>query len=175
MTGTARLLFAMASARVVLALVARPPATLARVATRSGRFAPLMSSSDKGDDHFDFLCIGGGSGGIGGARRAAPYGAKVGVIERKGTSGLGGTCVNVGCVPKKVMFNAAMTNEFIHEAHHMKFEGDAEKIKFNWGEMKKIRDAYVTRLNGIYERNLEVRSNDAVAQKGLSCLHNNEE
>lgn len=155
MTGTARLLFAMASARVVLALVARPPATLARVATRSGRFAPLMSSSDKGDDHFDFLCIGGGSGGIGGARRAATYGAKVGVIERKGTSGLGGTCVNVGCVPKKVMFNAAMTNEFIHEAHHMKFEGDADKIKFNWGEMKKIRDAYVVRLNGIYERNLE--------------------
>lgn len=54
---------------------------------------------------FDYLVIGGGSGGLASARRAAGHGAKVAVIER---ARLGGTCVNVGCVPKKVMFNTAM-------------------------------------------------------------------
>lgn len=49
--------------------------------------------------HFDYLVIGGGSGGVASARRAAAYGAKVGLVEYKA---LGGTCVNVGCVPKKV-------------------------------------------------------------------------
>ena len=58
-----------------------------------------MSSGDDEYD-FDYLVIGAGSGGIASARRAATYGAKVGVIEK---GRLGGTCVNVGCVPKKVM------------------------------------------------------------------------
>lgn len=49
--------------------------------------------------HFDYLVIGGGSGGVASARRAASYGVKVGLVEYKA---LGGTCVNVGCVPKKV-------------------------------------------------------------------------
>ena len=53
----------------------------------------------KGLDHFDYLVIGGGSGGVATAKRAAGYGAKVGLIER---AAMGGTCVNVGCVPKKV-------------------------------------------------------------------------
>ena len=52
----------------------------------------------------DYLVIGGGSGGIASARRAAQYGKKVAIIENKT---VGGTCVNVGCVPKKVMFNLA--------------------------------------------------------------------
>ena len=53
---------------------------------------------------FDFIVIGVGSGGLAAARRAAKYGKKVCVIENKR---LGGTCVNVGCVPKKIMFTAA--------------------------------------------------------------------
>ena len=52
----------------------------------------------------DYLVIGAGSGGIASARRAAQYGKKVAIIENKR---VGGTCVNVGCVPKKVMFNLA--------------------------------------------------------------------
>ena len=51
-------------------------------------------------DHYDYLVIGGGSGGIASARRAAQWGAKVAVVER---GALGGTCVNVGCIPKKLM------------------------------------------------------------------------
>src|SRR5208283_300655 len=53
---------------------------------------------------FDLISVGGGSGGLACAQRAAEYGAKVAVIE---SGRLGGTCVNVGCVPKKVMWNAA--------------------------------------------------------------------
>src|SRR5437763_1558671 len=52
---------------------------------------------------YDYLVIGGGSGGLASARRASNYGFKVGLIESCGR--LGGTCVNVGCVPKKIMFN----------------------------------------------------------------------
>jgi glutathione reductase (NADPH) len=52
---------------------------------------------------YDYLVIGGGSGGVASARRAASYGFKVGLVE---SGRLGGTCVNVGCVPKKVMWNA---------------------------------------------------------------------
>ena len=62
----------------------------------------------EGGNHYDYLVIGGGSGGLASARRAAGYGAKVAVVER---ARLGGTCVNVGCVPKKVMFNAATVAE----------------------------------------------------------------
>ena len=63
--------------------------------------------------HYDLLVIGGGSGGLACAKRAAGYGASVGIIEG---DRYGGTCVNVGCVPKKVMYNAAHVAETIHEA-----------------------------------------------------------
>jgi glutathione reductase (NADPH) len=53
---------------------------------------------------YDFLVVGAGSGGLGAARRAAMFGKKVAMIENRE---IGGTCVNVGCVPKKIMFNLA--------------------------------------------------------------------
>lgn len=56
---------------------------------------------------YDYLVLGGGSGGIASARRAAMHGAKVAIIE---SGRLGGTCVNVGCVPKKVMWNTGKNN-----------------------------------------------------------------
>ncbi len=101
--------------------------------------------------HFDYLVIGGGSGGLASARRAARHGAKVGLIE---SGRLGGTCVNVGCVPKKVMWNAASIAEALHDARDYGFE--AEAGRFDWNRVKAARDAYVQRLNGIYARNLGV-------------------
>ncbi|HAA54900.1 MAG TPA: glutathione-disulfide reductase [Myxococcales bacterium] len=98
---------------------------------------------------FDYLVIGGGSGGMASARRAASYGAKVCLIEG---GRLGGTCVNVGCVPKKVMWNAAMIAEAIHDAKDYGF--DVELTQFHWERLKSSRDAYVKRLNGIYDRNV---------------------
>ncbi|MEM7193551.1 MAG: glutathione-disulfide reductase [Pseudomonadota bacterium] len=101
-------------------------------------------------DQYDFIVIGGGSGGIASARRAAEYGANVAVIE---SGALGGTCVNVGCVPKKVMWNASQVAETLSLAPSYGF--DISVKGFNWPSLKGARDAYVSRLNGIYERNLE--------------------
>ncbi|KAJ2002873.1 Glutathione reductase [Coemansia thaxteri] len=99
---------------------------------------------------FDFIVIGGGSGGLACARRAASYGAKVAVVE--GSGRLGGTCVNVGCVPKKVMFNGGSIVEAIEDAKHYGISVPSHTL--DWGFLKKARDEYVKRLNGIYERNV---------------------
>jgi len=98
---------------------------------------------------FDLISVGGGSGGLACAQRAAEYGAKTAVIE---PHRLGGTCVNVGCVPKKVMWNAAGVALSLHDARDYGFEVKAGMN--DWAELKRKRDAYVLRLNGIYERNL---------------------
>ncbi|KAI8977493.1 hypothetical protein BDF20DRAFT_875179 [Mycotypha africana] len=106
---------------------------------------------------FDYIVIGGGSGGLASARRASNiYGAKVALIEAQ--QRLGGTCVNVGCVPKKVMWNAASVAEALRDAKAYGFESNING-KFNWSYFKEKRDGYVRRLNGIYEKNL---SNDGV-------------
>lgn len=68
-----------------------------------------------GQTHFTYFVIGGGSGGVASARRAASYGATVGIAE---CSRWGGTCVNVGCVPKKIMWWAATVSEVLHESKH---------------------------------------------------------
>jgi len=101
---------------------------------------------------FDLISIGGGSGGLACAQRAAEYGAKAAVIE---SNRLGGTCVNVGCVPKKVMWNAAGVALSLSDAHDYGF--DASAGANDWALLKRKRDAYVLRLNGIYERNLEAK------------------
>ncbi len=98
---------------------------------------------------FDLISIGGGSGGLACAQRAAQYGARVAVIESKR---LGGTCVNVGCVPKKVMWNAAGVSLALHDAREYGF--DVVARGHDWSVLKSGRDAYVARLNAIYERTL---------------------
>ncbi|XP_062600688.1 glutathione reductase, mitochondrial-like [Saccostrea cucullata] len=99
---------------------------------------------------FDYLVIGGGSGGIASARRAAEFGVKVGLIEE---ARMGGTCVNVGCVPKKIMFNTAVHAEMIKD--HKDYGFDVDFKQFTWGRVKATRDNYIKRLNGIYEANLD--------------------
>uniref|UniRef100_A0A8C3WVZ6 Glutathione reductase, mitochondrial n=1 Tax=Catagonus wagneri TaxID=51154 RepID=A0A8C3WVZ6_9CETA len=98
---------------------------------------------------FDYLVIGGGSGGLASARRAAELGARAAVVE---SHKLGGTCVNVGCVPKKVMWNTAVHSEFMHD--HVDYGFQTCESKFNWRVIKEKRDAYVSRLNTIYQNNL---------------------
>ncbi|MEE8427799.1 MAG: FAD-dependent oxidoreductase, partial [Woeseiaceae bacterium] len=99
---------------------------------------------------FDLFVIGGGSAGVAHARRAAEYGAKVAVAEY---GPLGGTCVNVGCVPKKVMwYTASLAHQFEHAADYgfnVSVEGH------DWSVVKSHRDAYVNRLNVIYEKMLD--------------------
>jgi glutathione reductase (NADPH) len=104
------------------------------------------------DQAFDLISVGGGSGGLACAQRAAEYGAKAAVIE---SQRLGGTCVNVGCVPKKVMWNAASVAQSLADAEDYGF--DVKVGENDWPTVKRKRDAYVLRLNGIYERNLETK------------------
>ncbi|OZJ03660.1 hypothetical protein BZG36_03540 [Bifiguratus adelaidae] len=99
---------------------------------------------------YDYVVIGGGSGGLASARRAGAHGAKVAIVEDSGK--LGGTCVNVGCVPKKVMWNAASIAEALRDAQSYGF--GPVNATFDWEHIKDKRDAYVHRLNGIYETNL---------------------
>ena len=102
------------------------------------------------EKHYDYLVIGGGSGGIASARRAAEYGVKVGIIE---AAAIGGTCVNVGCVPKKVMWNTSHVAEILNLAPDYGF--NVARKGFDWSTVKRSRDAYIQRLNGIYHRNLD--------------------
>jgi glutathione reductase (NADPH) len=99
---------------------------------------------------FDLLVLGGGSAGLATAQRAAEYGARVALFE---PARLGGTCVNVGCVPKKVMWNAAELAAALAHAPHYGFALDVGA--HDWAALKRGRDAYVARLNGIYARNLD--------------------
>ena len=102
--------------------------------------------------------IGGGSGGLAHAQRASEYGARAAAIEY---GPLGGTCVNVGCVPKKVMWYAAETRHQIERATDYGF--DVDMNGHDWAALKAHRDAYVKRLNGIYEKNLDRRGVDYIA------------
>lgn len=106
---------------------------------------------------YDLLVIGGGSGGLAHAQRAAEYGARAAVIEY---GPLGGTCVNVGCVPKKVMWYAAEARHHLDHAPDYGF--DVAVHGHDWASLKARRDAYVTRLNGIYENNLDRRGVDYI-------------
>jgi glutathione reductase (NADPH) len=111
--------------------------------------------------NFDLVVIGGGSGGLACAQRAVEYGAKVALVE---SSRLGGTCVNVGCVPKKVMWNAAQIAHAAHDAVHYGF--DLTLGGHDWRALRESREAYIHRLNGIYERNLANRKVELVRGHG---------
>jgi glutathione reductase (NADPH) len=97
-------------------------------------------------DQYDLIVIGGGSGGLAAAKRAAEYGARVVLVE---SGRLGGACVNVGCVPKKIMWNAADLAAGLHDAPDFGFRVTTDG--HDWPLMKQKRDAYVLRLNGIHE------------------------
>src|SRR4051812_37625432 len=110
---------------------------------------------------FDLFVIGGGSAGVRCARIAAGHGARVGVAEERFW---GGTCVNVGCVPKKIMVNAAEYGGWADDAPA--FGWQVEKRGFDLAALKARRDAEIARLNGIYGKllaNAGVTSFDARA------------
>ena len=100
-------------------------------------------------EHFDLISIGGGSGGLACAQRAAEYGAKAAVIE---SHRLGGTCVNVGCVPKKVMWNAAGIALALADAQDYGFGAAAARQRLGRVEAK------ARRLRRALERDLRAQS-----------------
>lgn len=97
--------------------------------------------------HYDYIAIGGGSGGIASINRAASYGKKCAVIEAKH---VGGTCVNVGCVPKKVMwYGANMASAIHHYATDYGF--DLTVNGFDFGVLRANRQAYISRIHQSYK------------------------
>ena len=99
---------------------------------------------------FDLIVLGGGSGGIATAVRAAQYGAKVAVVE---SSHLGGTCVNLGCVPKKIMFNASLMADALHKAQDYCFSPIS--INLDWNNLVNKRNDYIAGLRENYAKRLK--------------------
>ena len=99
---------------------------------------------------FDLFVMGGGSGGIATARRAAEYGAKVGIAE---SDRLGGTCVNKGCIPKKLMVYTSHFPGQFEEAQGYGWSPVSSTL--DWSKMITSVNSEVTRLNGIYQKMLD--------------------
>ena len=111
---------------------------------------------------YDYFVIGGGSGGVRSARIAAGHGAKVGIAEGRHW---GGTCVNIGCVPKKLFAYASDYGPAFEDSRG--FGWNVEKPTFNWNKLIKNKDAEIQRLNGIYQnllKNAGVGSHEGFAK-----------
>jgi len=100
----------------------------------------------------DLFVIGAGSGGVRCARMAAAAGARVAIAEERY---LGGTCVNVGCVPKKLFVLAAHYHEEFEDAAG--FGWDPGQVRFEWSRLRANKDREISRLNGVYRNLLEGR------------------
>ncbi|MCO6017010.1 glutathione-disulfide reductase [Carnobacterium divergens] len=107
---------------------------------------------------YDYIAIGGGSGGIASINRAASYGMKCALIEPKE---LGGTCVNVGCVPKKVMWHGAQLNEAMH-LYAPDYGFSVDVTEFNFQKLVDSRESYIDRIHQSYQRGLDNNKVDLI-------------
>ena len=96
---------------------------------------------------YDIIAIGGGSGGIATMNRAGEHGAKAAVIEEKK---LGGTCVNVGCVPKKIMWYGAQIAESFHH-YGPDYGFTSSNVQFDFAKLRQNREAYIDRARSSYD------------------------
>uniref|UniRef100_A0A8C0IP67 FAD/NAD(P)-binding domain-containing protein n=1 Tax=Chelonoidis abingdonii TaxID=106734 RepID=A0A8C0IP67_CHEAB len=111
-----------------------------------------LPAGGAGKNEYDLLVIGGGSGGLACAKEAAQFGKKVAVLDYvepspKGTKwGLGGTCVNVGCIPKKLMHQAALLGSALKDAQHYGWN-ISHPVRHDWPVMAEAIQNYVKSLN----------------------------
>ena len=111
---------------------------------------------------YDLVVIGAGSGGVRAARMAAGFGAKVAVIEDRY---LGGTCVNVGCVPKKLYVYGSSFSEAIKDAPG--YGWSASNKGFDWSRLRDNKTKEINRLNNIYEKLLDDSKAELFNGRGL--------
>ena len=121
------------------------------------------------DKHFDYFVIGAGSGGVRSARIAAQHGAKVGIAE---ASKLGGTCVNLGCVPKKLFAYGADYGYHFEDARG--YGWDVPKsVPFSWKKLIANKNAEIDRLNDIYKfHTVSAHQVTSRANAGVLPYHN---
>ncbi|XP_063907545.1 thioredoxin reductase 1, mitochondrial isoform X2 [Zophobas morio] len=131
------------------------------------------SKQSDGPD-YDLVVIGGGSGGLAAAKEAASLGAKVAVLDYvtptpKGTRwGLGGTCVNVGCIPKKLMHQAALLGDAIEDSQSYGWQfSNPENIKHDWGILRQAVQNHVKSVNWVTRVELRDKKVDYINGLGL--------
>lgn len=110
---------------------------------------------------YDLFVIGAGSGGVRASRMASSFGAKVAICEDRY---MGGTCVNVGCVPKKLYVYASEYSNHFSDAKG--FGWQSGPASFDWSTLRDNKTAEISRLNGIYERILENANVDIITGRG---------
>jgi len=121
-----------------------------------------MTNSSSHEYDYDYVAIGGGSGGIASINRASMYGQKCAIIEAKA---LGGTCVNVGCVPKKVMWFAGQVADAFKYAPDYGF--DVTLKSHSWKTLVDNREAYISRIHASYDNLLEKNNIDLIKGWGV--------
>lgn len=122
---------------------------------------------------YDLVVIGGGSGGLACAKEAVQYGIKVAVLDyvtpspRGSKWGLGGTCVNVGCIPKKLMHQAALLGEAIHDSKFYGWEvPELKDIKHNWEVLRNAVQDHIKSVNWVTRVQLREKKIDYVNARG---------
>ncbi|MEX3937781.1 glutathione-disulfide reductase, partial [Paraburkholderia phymatum] len=108
--------------------------------------------------HYDYIAIGGGSGGIASVNRAAMYGKSCALVKARQ---IGGTCVNVGCVPKKVMWHGAQIADAIHR-YGPDYGFETTGTNFEWATPVRNRSAYIDRIHALYQTVLDRNRVDVI-------------
>lgn len=142
---------------------------------KNAKFQSLRLYSATTTPEYDLLVIGGGSGGLAAAKEAATLNAKVAVLDYVTPSpketkwGLGGTCVNVGCIPKKLMHQAALLGEAIQDAksYGWKFP-EPDKISHNWSTLKQAVQNHIKSVNWVTR--IELRDKKVEYINGLGTF-----
>jgi glutathione reductase (NADPH) len=126
--------------------------------------AGLATTTQTSEYDYDLFVIGCGSGGIRAGRIACTYGARVCIADDMAV-GLGGTCVNVGCVPKKLMVYGSEYGHHWHEARGFGWDVPETRPALTWPRLIENKDSEIKRLNGIYKWLVENPGGELVQQR----------